>query len=109
MIDPTQAGIINMSAVLEFIAGEDIAKRGSAALALAQQLADAIASCENELEKKLQNVLADLTAAQDRNAVLSDRARGAEKRADEAEGWLRRLHDRLQHDFVPAKRHAVSA
>src|SRR3954468_9274972 len=98
-----------MRAVLEFVATDDVAKRGSAALTLVQQLADAIASCENELEERLQTVLADLTQAEDRHSALSHRVMSAEKHAHEAEDWLRRLHDRLQDEFASAKRHAFAA
>jgi hypothetical protein len=97
-----------MAAVLEVNFSEDVGKRGSAALALVQQLADTIAACESQFEQELQNALAQLTAAEDRNVTLARRAAQAEQTADEAENWLRRLHQKLQEEFASAKRNLAA-
>ena len=95
--------------VLEICHDSELARRGNSALDLVQRLAATIASTQARHEQQLQKALADVTAAENLGAVLSERACRAEERADEAEQWLRRLHSRLQEEFASAKQVSMRA
>jgi len=87
---------------LELARNTDLATRGSSAIELVQRVAETIASAEARLEQLLQKALAEVSAADDLGTALTERASKAEKRADEAEKWLRRLHAKLEEEFASA-------
>jgi bifunctional pyridoxal-dependent enzyme with beta-cystathionase and maltose regulon repressor activities len=75
---------------------DDLARLGNAAMSLLQEVGEMLASKESHLETSLTKILEQLSAAEARSTLLDQRAVEAERQADEAETWLRRLHTKLQ-------------
>ena len=97
-----------MTAIVELVFSDDLAKRGGATLDLVRQLAASVTARESELEAKLNDVLTQLGGAEVRHADLSERASVAEKRSNEAEYWLRQLHAKLYQVACGERSNSIS-
>ena len=81
----------------------DLTRRGQAAIDLVHQVADTISTAENRSETLLVRAMEQLKTIEDRNRALEARAINAEASACEAEKWLRRVHDKIQHELLLGK------
>ena len=84
------------------------AETGRTALALLQQITQAMKARETRAQTVAQRALDELEASNSRIRALEARALQAETRAKEAEKWLLRLHESIQDTLSDWSRHESS-
>lgn len=96
-LDETLPAPANAGRTRDWSASLDLIHEATAAIRISEERA---AELEQELERTVARALERATALEAQVAAAQTRADLAERRADEAEEWLARLHDAVVEGFT---------